>query len=113
MFFIPLAKKFLQQFLNHHNGDLEKTTNMLERYFYMRQENSRLFRDRDPTSKINSKVFQSLYVLPIPGVTLDNKKIIVTGLIAGNPLNYHPFYHAKAITLILDLLLWVLQKKLI
>ncbi|KAK6641048.1 hypothetical protein RUM44_012747 [Polyplax serrata] len=79
--FIPqdLSDDFLMVFLSGVGFDLKTATEKLEKYFYSRQEPSPLFRDRDPLSPENVKLFEKLYVVPVPDATEKGEKIILAG----------------------------------
>ncbi|KAK6636928.1 hypothetical protein RUM43_010592 [Polyplax serrata] len=105
--FIPqdLSDDFLMVFLSGVGFDLKTATEKLEKYFYSRQEPSPLFRDRDPLSPENVKLFEKLYVVPVPDATEKGEKIILAGT-KKQSVAYDPIDHAKALAMVLDLLIW-------
>ncbi|TMW49155.1 hypothetical protein DOY81_005745 [Sarcophaga bullata] len=71
----------LRRFLKCVNGDLEETKKLLELNYQLRNKSPHLFINRDPNDELTRKAFEAVDMLPLPGVTEDNYKILCFRLV--------------------------------
>ncbi|XP_037810373.1 alpha-tocopherol transfer protein isoform X1 [Lucilia sericata] len=76
-----IDKLFLKRFIHSMNGDLDGAKRLLEFNFKLRNKHSEIFLKRDPLDESSQKLLQVADLIPLPGKTPDNYKLLIYRLI--------------------------------
>ncbi|KAM7347102.1 alpha-tocopherol transfer protein [Cochliomyia hominivorax] len=72
---------FLKRFIYSMYGDLEGAKRLLELNFKLRNKHDHIFLQRDPLDEGSQKLLQTADLIPLPGKTPDNYKLLIYRLI--------------------------------
>ncbi|XP_065364258.1 alpha-tocopherol transfer protein-like [Calliphora vicina] len=92
----------LRRFLKCMNGDIEDTKQLLELNYQLRNKNEHLFINRDPYDEMTQKSFQTVDMVPLPGVTPENYKILCFRLTEKDVKAQNSIEECKAFFLVAD-----------
>ncbi|KAM7348551.1 alpha-tocopherol transfer protein-like [Cochliomyia hominivorax] len=92
----------LKRFLKCMNYDIEDTKQLMELNYQLRNKNPHIFLNRDPNNELTHKSFQTVDMVPLPGLTSDNYKILCFRLTEKDVKMQNSIEESKAFFLMTD-----------
>ncbi|XP_061392296.1 alpha-tocopherol transfer protein-like, partial [Musca vetustissima] len=92
----------LKRFLKCMNYDVEETKKLLERNYFLRNKTPQIFIDRNPEDEVTRKSFLNVEMVPLPGLTADNYKVLCFRLINKDAKAQNNIEESKAFFMMTD-----------
>ncbi|XP_073830645.1 alpha-tocopherol transfer protein-like [Musca autumnalis] len=92
----------LKRFLKCMNGDLEETKKIIQHNYLLRNKTPQIFIDRNPDDEATQKSYFDVEMVPLPGLTPDNYKVLCFRLINKDPKTQNSIEESKAFFMMTD-----------
>ncbi|XP_005188110.1 alpha-tocopherol transfer protein [Musca domestica] len=92
----------LKRFFKCMNGDLEETKKLVEHNYLLRNKTPQIFIDRNPDDEATKKSFFDVEMVPLPGLTPENYKVLCFRMVNKDPKTQNSIEESKAFFMMTD-----------
>ncbi|XP_075157167.1 alpha-tocopherol transfer protein-like [Haematobia irritans] len=93
---------YLKRFLKCMGGDVEETKKLLEHNYLLRSKSPHIFSERDPCDEATKKSYFDVQMVPLPGLTIDNYKVLCFRLVNKDARTQNSIEESKCFFMMTD-----------